>query len=327
MAIRTRRKIILVAVLALLAALLGAGVAAATVPCSFPTPPAPGLISDGVGTLPATPSGAVTASDGVQLAYYAELPAHPTSTLVFFHGSGANSRAGYLPLARQLVRYGVATYLVDIRGHGASGGPRGDAPSPQQVWQDTADVIGFVHDRWPGLPEFAGGHSAGAGLILNSLNRFPDPIAGYVFLAPDYGLHSDTEKVDRGSNFATICTRIFIANAVTGGRIDGHTKALGFAYTTAELRESGMVNRYTVNMALAQNADQAADDLQSIKVPVGVWVGADDEVFDATKLAEFSRQAPHADVTILPGETHLSLLDTSAAQVGPWMQRQSASGR
>jgi hypothetical protein len=65
----------------------------------------------------------------------------------------------------------------------------------------------------------------------------------------------------------------------------------------------------------------------SIKVPVGVWVGVNDEVFDATKLAEFSRQAPHADVTILPGESHLSLLDTAAASVGPWMQRQSASGR
>ena len=50
-------------------------------------------------------------------------------------------------------------------------------------------------------------------------------------------------------------------------------------------------------------------------------------MFDATKLAEFSRQAPHADVTILPGETHLSLLDTAAASVGPWLQRQSASGR
>ncbi|WP_405064085.1 hypothetical protein OG474_21205 [Kribbella sp. NBC_01505] len=114
---------------------------------------------------------------------------------------------------------------------------------------------------------------------------------------------------------------------MAGGRIDGHAKALGFAYTTEELRESGMVNRYTVNMALAQNADHADTDLQRIDGPVGVQVGADDEVFDATKLAEFSRQAPHVKVTILPGETHLSLLDTAAAQVGPWLQSQSANGR
>jgi alpha-beta hydrolase superfamily lysophospholipase len=326
---RVRRKIALGIVVALVAVLIGGGVAVAKVPCSFPTPPTGALTSDGTADVRTDPTGFVTASDGVRLAYYAQIPAHPVATLVFYHGSGANSLAGYYPFARALTsKYRVATYLVDIRGHGASGGRRGDAPSPQQVWQDTADVIHFVHQKWPTLPAFAGGHSAGAGLILNSLSRIHDPIAGYVFLAPDYGLHSDTEKVARGSNFATICKRPFVVNAISHGRLDEHSVALGFDYSTDELRESNLINRYTVAMALAQNADDSAADLRGLGPRLGVWVGADDEVFDATKLAEYSRQASRSTVTILPGATHLSLLDVAAYQVGPWIAKgQSANGR
>jgi alpha-beta hydrolase superfamily lysophospholipase len=315
----TRRKVALGIVVAVLVALIGGGVAVAKVPCSFPTPPTGALKSDGTPDVRTDPSGFVTGSDGVRLAYYAQIPAHPVATLVFYHGSGANSLAGYYPFARELTsRYAIATYLVDNRGHGASGGPRGDAPSQQQVWQDTADVIHFVRQKWPALPTFAGGHSAGAGLILNSLSRIHDPIAGYVFMAPDYGLHSDTEKVANGSNFATICKRPFIVNAISHGRWDEHSVALGFAYSTDELRESGLINRYTVAMALAQNADDSAANLRSLGSPLGVWVGSDDEVFNPAKLAAYSKQAPDATVTIVPGKSHLGVL-SAAGQVGPWI--------
>jgi pimeloyl-ACP methyl ester carboxylesterase len=140
-----------------------------------------------------------------------------------------------------------------------------------------------------------------------------------VFLAPDYGLHSGTEKVAKGSNFATVCKRPFIVNAISHGRLDGHSTALGFAYSTRELRQSDLVNRYSVNMALAQNADNSAADLRGITQPVGVWVGSDDEVFDAAELAAYSRNAPHAAVTVVPGKSHLDLLNVAAAQVGPWI--------
>ncbi|MEV7357022.1 alpha/beta hydrolase [Kitasatospora sp. NPDC091276] len=38
---------------------------------------------------------------------------------------------------------------MDIRGHGASGGPRGGAPTPEQVWQDTRTMVDFVHRQQP----------------------------------------------------------------------------------------------------------------------------------------------------------------------------------
>ncbi|MEC0174123.1 hypothetical protein P4H83_04455 [Paenibacillus favisporus] len=53
--------------------------------------------------------------------------------VLFYHGSGANSGAGYEPIGEQLSQnYGIAAFLPDIRGHGLSDGPRGDAKNPRE---------------------------------------------------------------------------------------------------------------------------------------------------------------------------------------------------
>lgn len=308
---------------AALVVVTGAGTAAALWPCSFPPVQVGGLeqSQSNPSDPHAVPSGQFMATDGVSLAYYASIPADPVATLVFYHGSGANSAAGYLQLGTELAaRYHVATYLVDIRGHGASGGPRGDAPTPEQVWQDTDTVVSQVHRLNPGLPEFVGGHSAGAGLVLNSMNRVNAMVAGYVFLAPDFGLHSDTEAVANGSNFATVCQRVFVANAVSNGVLDGHKPALNFAYTAEQAKSANLVSTYTVNMALAQNADDSAAVLRGMTKPLGVWVGAQDEVFDAAKVVAYARQAGAGGTfATVPHDNHLGVVATGADQIGPWI--------
>src|SRR5207253_8923181 len=101
------------------------------------------------------PTGVLTATDGTPLAYFAVVPPGPVATLVFYHGSGANAGAGYLDFGRQVAeRYHVATYLFDMRGHGKSGGRRGDAPSLRQLFVDTQTAVEFVKRTHPQLPEF-----------------------------------------------------------------------------------------------------------------------------------------------------------------------------
>ncbi|MFD4530549.1 alpha/beta hydrolase [Kitasatospora sp. NPDC058397] len=313
---------------AALGVLTGAGAAVALMPCAFPTPAVGGLQQDQTtAATNADPTGRVAATDGVPLAYHAYLPANPVASLVFYHGSGANSAAGYLPLGRELADdHHIATYLVDIRGHGASGGPRGDAPTPEQVWQDTRTMVDFVHRQQPKLPLFVGGHSAGAGLVLNSLDRIDDQVAGYVLLAPDFGLHSDTEQVSGASNFATVCQRAFVVNAVSNHVLDGHTPALGFAYTSQEVQSAKLVPRYTVNMALAQNADNSAAVLRGLTKPLGVWIGAQDEVFNPARVIAYAAQAGHpANDTFqtVAHDNHLGILTDGAASIGPWIDHQA----
>jgi alpha-beta hydrolase superfamily lysophospholipase len=247
------------------------------------------------------------------------------ATLVFYHGSGANAGAGYLDFGRQLAeRYRVATYLFDMRGHGRSGGRRGDAPSQRQLFADTQTAVDFVHRSHPTLPEYVGGHSAGAGLVLNSEDQISDEVAGYVYLAPDFGLHSGTERQSEGSNFVKISHRVLITDVVTNGLLDAHAYAVSFAYTPEEIHRAGLVSRYTSTMAIAQNAGRSATILAGTRQPVGVWVGSDDEVFDPARLLAWARHAPRATTTTVPGVNHLGVIDASVADVGAWLDQHAA---
>jgi pimeloyl-ACP methyl ester carboxylesterase len=258
-------------------------------PCHFPVPATGSLNQSQLGPTTAStkPTGYFAATDGIPLAYYADVPANPVATLVFYHGSGANSAAGYLPLGQELAStYHIATYLVDIRGH-----------------------------------------SAGAGLVLNSMNRFDNLVSDYVLLSPDFGLHSNTELVSDAANFATVCQRPFVVNAISNGVLDGHATALGFGYTQTEVDQFGMVARYTVNMALAQNADGSAADLAGMDKPLGVWVGANDEVFNATKLIDYAssnlKKSTTDTLKVVPGDNHLGILTDGASYLGPWIDANS----
>jgi alpha-beta hydrolase superfamily lysophospholipase len=271
------------------------------------------------------PTGYLTATDGIKLAYFAHVPANPVATLVFYHGSGANAGAGYLDFGTQLAeRYRVATYLFDMRGHGRSGGRRGDAPSQEQMFADTQTAVDFVERTHPDLPEYVGGHSAGAGLVLNSENRIGHEVAGYVYLAPDFGLHSGTEQQSDASNFATLSQRALIAYVVTNGLLDAHTYAVSFAYTQDEIDRVGMVSRYTTTMAAAQNAGDSATILAGTHQPVGVWIGSSDEVFDAAKVLAYAKHAPQATTGTVPGADHLGVINRSVTDVGTWLDQQAA---
>lgn len=304
----------------------GSAVAAAALPCSFPEVTSAGLNSQSTTqTEHMPPTGTTTASDGTALAYYAFVPQKPVASLVFYHGSGANSNAGYLDFARSLAAdYGVAVYLFDLRGHGNSAGPRGDAPSTDQVWRDTLSAVDAVRSLQPALPLFLGGHSAGDGTVINSEQLVADKVAGYVLVSPDLGLNSATTQTSGAANFASICTRAFVSEKLSHGLVDAHVPALQFAYTAESVASAGRVNRYTPTMENAQNPTSAAAVLGAMNRPVGVWIGAQDEVFNPDKVVDFIQGASsgpnRASVTVLPGVDHLGAINASVPGIGEWIR-------
>ncbi len=113
----------------------------------------------------------IKASDGADLAYYSYVPQYPTAVLIFYHGAGFYSNQLYQYFAKELAdKHNIGCFLFDIRGHGNSQGDRGDAPSIKQVWDDITIAINFVSKQHSGIPLYLGGHSSGAGLVLNYSN-------------------------------------------------------------------------------------------------------------------------------------------------------------
>ncbi len=262
------------------------------------------------------PPAYLQASDGIKLAYYSFIPAtHPKATFIFYHCAGMWSNALYQQMAQKLVQeVPVAVYLVDLRGHGNSQGPRGDAPAAAQVYDDVEVVVRSVKEAYPTVPLLLGGHSSGAGLVVNyagwSKNNIVD---GYVLLAPFLGGDSETGCADQ--HFVKkVRTWLFIANALSGGRWFNHTQAVFFNYPAWLLKHDPLiVSTYTTAMAAATSPYQAKTIFQAMKKPCAIFVGAHDEQFLPEKIVAFknflsSGIKPKSSAEILPDAKHLTLI-------------------
>jgi alpha-beta hydrolase superfamily lysophospholipase len=85
--------------------------------------------------------------------------------LVIAHGMGEHG-ARYAPLAERLAEAGLAVWVPDLRGHGASAGPDGLGDFGVGGWSalvsDLADMVSMAAEQRPDLPTLLFGHSMGS---------------------------------------------------------------------------------------------------------------------------------------------------------------------
>lgn len=274
------------------------------------------------------------ASDGILLAYYPFMPTQPHAIIIFYHGGGAWSSKLYQAMAQRLMQnYQIGTYLVDIRGHGNSEGPRGDTPSPQQVWQDITTMIDVVKKKHPDTSLFLGGHSSGAGLVLNYAGwEQHAKISGYLFLAPFLGSTSQTsyEHKDPQKRFIKKVRLLpLLLNAITNGALYAHTPVIFFNYSEEQLRNDPLLlTSYTCAMAQAVTPQQPKKLFAQLHKPFLLAIGSQDEQFIPHKIVAFKEYAYHVKdnsyATIIPHATHLSIvldaIPTIAEKIMCWQK-------
>jgi acylglycerol lipase len=274
--------------------------------------------------LPAPQS--IQASDGITLSFRRYAPALPRAAVLFYHGGGAHSGAGYQYIGNGLqTQFDTMVYTPDIRGHGASGGPRGDAPSPKQVWADITTFIKHIRAEFPHLPLFLGGHSSGAGLTLNYASQGDrEPVNGYVFLSPQLGPQAQTDRPSLAAPFARVDVSAFVAYATSGGTSHGHDYAVQFNYPAELLAaDPGLVAAITVNMSVALTPSAPRGQFATLDHPFGLWIGSEDELFLPEKVLAFADLAvsvrADSQVSTIPGAKHLSVLVKAHETIGPWI--------
>ena len=271
----------------------------------------------------------VSADDGNKLVYRLYAPRHPLAVLIFYHGSGSHSAAGYQHLARALSEQQIAVITPDIRGHGDSEGNRGAAPKTATVFDDVSNMIEVAQQRFADLPVYLGGHDSGAGLAIN-YQSYPqrEVVDGLVLLAPDMGPFYDTRRA-KGPVFSKIDTSRLLVNLLTAGKAMGTALGSSFAYP-AELymKDSKLISGHTMNMTAAVTPRKPKDQLAELTMPVGVWVGAEDEMIDPAKLTDLVRSAARLrTVATVPAETHFSLQLRAADAIGPWIREQALASK
>ncbi|MDR2019757.1 MAG: lysophospholipase [Treponema sp.] len=262
------------------------------------------------------------------MAYHSVPADQPAAALIFIHGGGAYSGSGYQYLAKGLSeKYDVSAYLLDLRGHGNSEGPRGDAPSSSQVLKDLDLFIETIQKQNADLPLYLGGHSSGGGLILNYLANFNDAnIKGYIFLSPHFGYKSKTERKNIKRPFAKVKTGLFVINGMFRGKKYGNTPAVFFNYPENVLKETPLlITSITVNMALAVTPNNPGGQFETIGKPFGLFVGEHDELFIPEKVLRYG-ELPGEDVRkvsvcqIIKNAKHLSILTIADQLTGDFIR-------
>jgi acylglycerol lipase len=122
----------------------------------------------------------VSSADGVEIHVRAFPPVgRPRAAVVICHG--VNSHGGqYLWPGAQFAAAGFAAFALDLRGRGKSDGARYYVDDVAQYVADVAAVIRLAKSRYPGLPVFLLGHSAGGVVSCTYALDHQAEIAGLV---------------------------------------------------------------------------------------------------------------------------------------------------
>lgn len=264
----------------------------------------------------------IAASDNTKLAYYAYIPKKPTAVVIFYHGAGFYGSSLYQNFAKELAeKHSIGCYIFDIRGHGNSEGNRGDAPSITQVWNDTTSAVNFVTEKHPNAPLYLGGHSSGAGMVLNYSNYYSHPaVKGYLFVAPYLGRNSGTLKdhADTSTSFVkSVRIWVFILNGISRGYLCAHIPAIYFNYPDAWIKKYPKIVTHASATMLTATAPENPQELFSkINKPCVILTGEHDEQFIPEKIVAYIKEAPaeirhQSTAQIVPDAKHLDILLSS----------------
>ena len=255
------------------------------------------------------------ASDGIELAYYKFANSSSKKIVILYAGAGLYGNKTYQWVAKTLQeKYGIGCYIFDVRGHGNSQGPRGDAPSTERVLLDVAQAVEFVKKEHKDSKLYLTGHSSGASLIINYAatreHRMED---GYIFLAPYLGAKADVAKKSTApyeSFIKKVRIWVYVLGTLFPHSFVAHWKALFFNYSAKLLAsDSLIVPFYTYAMSSAIAPYDIDGLLQKIDKPVGFFIGAKDEQFVPEKVIAYADliSAP-IKTKIVEHAAHLSLL-------------------
>jgi len=270
-------------------------------------------------------------SDNINLAYYKYTAEEkPAKALIFIHGGGACSHLGYQYLAETLsTQYHTWVYLLDIRGHGYSEGRRGDAPSTKRIWQDLSEFILHVKSDYEGDSLFLGGHSSGAGLVLNYASwKNREDLNGYIFISPKLGYKSKTDRYSyRNDPFASVHLRNILLNKISSGLFNSHRVAVEMSYSPDIKKvEPLIVDTYTCSVVNAITPRSPEKQFRKIDKPFYLAIGEHDELMlpeETVAYAQYVRSEILGDsrAEILPDQNHLGILRVVGTNIGKYLGR------
>lgn len=271
----------------------------------------------------AASKGSLTSADGTRLAYRALPLSGASITFAVVHGHGEHS-GRYERFARGMAAHQMATYAVDLRGHGESAGQRGHVDSWSQWVDDAAAFVGHVERETKGevVPL---GHSFG-GVVMLSTAR-----AGKLGKATRFIVSSPALRLTKevpgwlsslSKGLSVVAPRLALSNNVDAGAVSRIPEIVE-AYRADPLVHGKITTRLYAEWRRAgkDNLDHAGD----IKLPFLILAGTADPLIDPESSRELHRRAPASELRMLDGRYHEPFNDLGSDEVfdliANWLQK------
>jgi pimeloyl-ACP methyl ester carboxylesterase len=252
------------------------------------------------------------ARDGVPLAYrfYEGRPGGGVAVLV--HGSTGTMVEVHVA-ARALAEGGIGAYAIDLRGHGASLGREGlgDIAHRGQLEEDMEDLLALIARDHPGARPLLIGHSLGGSFVLKiAAGRLAPRLAGVIALSPLITTGNETNRPDTGGWAKVATPRIIALHALESMGIAalGGLPVITYAVPDDAGPDRPRVYSYRLLADMLPPRDWRAA-LGAIAIPARVMIGADDELFLASRYGALVRVAnPAIDMDVLPAIDHMGMV-------------------
>ncbi|MBX5465506.1 MAG: alpha/beta fold hydrolase, partial [Clostridia bacterium] len=236
--------------------------------------------------------------------------------ILLLHGAGAHGGL-YEPLAAELATRGWSVWLPDLRGHGASGGRRGDVERFEVYARDLAPLAGRL-----AAPRFLWGESMGGLVALELALEQPGEWSGLVLSAPALVLIRAMSRPLRllGRLVTRLVPRLE-APLLGRGEMPG-------------LPAGTLGRQFTLRwgMEVMRAGEELVARLEQLRLPSLWLLPGDDPLVDEERVAALARRLPGATVRTYPGYPHAILTGPDpvgvVASASQWLaERAGAASR
>lgn len=208
--------------------------------------------------------------------------------IILMHGLGEHC-GRYAHVARFFNECGWSVRAYDHRGHGRSGGPRGDIPDSDAMLRDAAVVISDFGHRFDGPPLLLG-HSMGGLFAARFAAAGLAPLRGLILSSPALAVPLSGVQGLLLKALRTVAPGLGIPNGLQT-RYLSHDPAVVAAYEKDALVHPKISARLLTGMLEAGSV--ARQQAAALRIPTLLLVAGDDHLVDASGSEVFySRLSP-----------------------------------
>jgi acylglycerol lipase len=242
-------------------------------------------------TADATP-GAARTRDGLELrTLHWEAAGVPRATVLLIHGI-AEHAGRHAHVASEFARAGFETHAFDLRGFGASGGPRAYVGRWSEYHDDVEDQLSAVRAAGGQLPVVLYGHSMGGLIALGYVLAEPRRPQPHLLVLSAPAIRANVARWQRAlaEVLGRMVPRLVVPNALPPGGLSRDPQ-VDIAYRADPLNTHRTTTRLGMELFHEQaRVQRALARISSLPTPTYVLHGTDDQIVPLSASASLERR-------------------------------------